>query len=961
MCDDINGDNGDMVNEIYGAGVKRGRSDLVPAVSPAGNGFTSLVSNNGVTSGKIDNDSQAPPAKRAQRPKRIIQPMDLDEEGPINGAATSTGAVQNGGIPKKVVKRSKPRKLPVPVSEVHIWDVLGRINAGLSVSDWLAMDKDAARDLADGLRDLSSKRPQRSKRHMLNRESRIKAMQNVGIGVVNAVDQDGDDEGADSYSGGEEDSEYYSEADSIGYDIEESTDGVSIGTIDSVYVTDDGGESDLDDAVSIYRYPYDLDRMRASSPMRGVVKINGHPIEAIFDTGASVSVIGSHWVKKLSLVPNGDTLQLVGFDNKKASVKSNVVMDVPVEVGGMLRPEHMCVQEHPENSRLCLLGVTWFKAYGIEIDLINATIKVPSTRGAIKLKCYTSHVSGDLVQRNDARLLPVTTGGMSLNERFVRVNQEAARRKTESSKQIFMVESSQKYTETYTEDLIPQAIQDDSLICQQVKKNDVIYDEDNIAVGVPDVLAGVVQKYKHCFSEVSGLTRIKDFQMNILLKEDAQPVRSKPFRISWEDEDALNEYIDEMLSLNLISKSDGVWTSSCFMVPKKDGSKRCVIDYRRLNKLIVPTNFPGCTVAELTEATADATVFTSCDCASGYHQLEINPEHANYTGFICKRGVFKFNVLPMGISIGCWEYNRVVSEIFKEYIGKFILVFLDDVLCFSRNMEEHERHLELMFQACEKYNLKLKRKKCFFGQDSVEYLGHRIGKQGSHPGERNVEKIKNFPSCTDVSSVKSFLGMTGFFRKYIRGYSEIVACLTKLTRKGVPFIWGDEQETAFLTLKKALCTAPILVFPDRNKVQVLSCDASNLALGAILSQVDSWDTMANERVIAYASRGLRGPERNYHIHHLEALAVVWSINYFSHYLKGRRFLLITDHSSLVYIFKPSKNTAKLSRWCAAVMEYSFDIIFRPGKRNIADSLSRTIVPVEKFKKSLDDESPIIVV
>jgi hypothetical protein len=384
------------------------------------------------------------------------------------------------------------------------------------------------------------------------------------------------------------------------------------------------------------------------------------------------------------------------------------------------------------------------------------------------------------------------------------------------------------------------------------------------------------------------------------------------------------------------------------------------VHYSKANAMIVQTNFPTCTISELTEATANARFYTSCDCTSGYHQLALEDEEsAEITGFVTKRGCFRFKVLPMGISVGCSEYQRVMSSIFSEYIGKFILVFLDDVLVFSRTLEEHKEHLELMFKACEKYNLKLKRKKCFFAQDSVEYLGHQIGRQGTTPGERNIEKIKNFPSCTDVAAVKSWLGLTGFFRKYVPGYGSIVACLTKLTRKGVPFVWGDEQEEAFRKLKKALCTAPILVLPDREKVQVLSVDASHLGLGAVLSQVDDRETRSNERVVAYASRGLRSAEARYHIHHLEALAVVWGITYFKHYLKGRRFILITDHSSLVYIFRPPKQSNKLSRWAAAVLDYEFDIVFRAGIENLADPLSRSI-PIEQFKSSMDREPLKIV-
>lgn len=371
-----------------------------------------------------------------------------------------------------------------------------------------------------------------------------------------------------------------------------------------------------------------------------------------------------------------------------------------------------------------------------------------------------------------------------------------------------------------------------------------------------------------------------------------------------------------------------------------------------------------CTVSELTESTAGAQYFTSLDLSSGYHQLEINPntDARSITGFITKRGVFQYKVLPMGISIGCAEFQRVISTIFKDYIGIWAYVFLDDILVYSNTLEEHKEHLKLMFEACRKANLKLKRKKCHFGKDSVEYLGHQIGRNGTTPGERNVAKVLNFPPCTSVSEVKSFLGLGSFMRKYMPNYSSEVASLTKLTRKGAKFEWGEEQQEAFDKVKNMLCSAPVLAYPDKNKVQVLSVDASTHGLGAVLSQVDDLNMGGEEKIVAYASRGLRGAERNWHIHELEAFAVVWGMNHFKHYLKGKRFLLYTDHHSLIYIFKPNKVTPKLTRWCAAVLDYQFDIIFRAGKLNIADPLSR--LPIEDWKIMMDEmneDEPIKIV
>jgi hypothetical protein len=262
-------------------------------------------------------------------------------------------------------------------------------------------------------------------------------------------------------------------------------------------------------------------------------------------------------------------------------------------------------------------------------------------------------------------------------------------------------------------------------------------------------------------------------------------------------------------------------------------------------------------------------------------------------------------------------------------------------------MEEHAVQLSLMFEACKKANLKLKRKKSFIGEPSVEYLGHILGAAGSSPCERNIEKIKVFPAPLNVSEVRSFHGLSGYYRKYVPGYATVAAPLTRLTRKNTTFKWCQDEQEAFENLKIALISAPILTYPDRNKVQVLSVDASNIGLGAVLSQVDDWETMANEKVISYASKAVRGPTANLSIHHLESLAAVWAVVHYKHYLKGRRFILITDCSSLLYTFKKSEVTPKLNRWAACLLDYDFDLRYRSGVLNTSDLLSRRIIELER--------------
>ncbi|CEP07422.1 hypothetical protein, partial, partial [Parasitella parasitica] len=748
---------------------------------------------------------------------------------------------------------------------------LAQLDAGLSVLDWVAIDKDAAKDLVDGLKDLRKQRPRRTRRHLAEVEA-IEVPNRVND-VAHIADEDDD-----SFS-----SSLYYDSNGEGSDSTGST----------------GDDLDLDDTKSVYRYPYDLSKMKWSSPLKAEVSINGKRVVACFDTGGSISVISKKLCEELGLVVNGDTLQLVGFDNNASGSRADIVMDVPISIQGHIRPDHMCVQ-NDATGELLILGVPWFQAYGVELDIARSIIKVPTTSGVIKLQGFTSHV-------------PVL-----------------------NSKEVYKIELAKKYSKSLEEDLIPDT-----------GEEGVVFSESNVTEGVPEFLKQVVEEFKHTFSEVSGLTKIKGYKMRIQLIEGAEPIRSKCFRLTWEDEDALNQYIDEMLELDLIEEADGTWSSAAFLVGKKDGAKRCVIDYRRLNKLIVQSYFPTPTVAELTELTAGMNYFSCFDASSGYHQLEIDPNDKlsrDVTGFITKRGVFRYKVLPMGMSVGGSEFQKCMNDIFKDLVGVCLAIFYDDVLCYSKTKEEHEMHLRLLFKAAEKANLKFKRKKCHFGQDCVEYLGHIIGSKRARPGDRNIEKIKNFPACQDVSQLKSFLGLTGFFRKFTPNYAVVAADLVKLTRKGVRFVWGKEQQEAFDKLKQIQCSKPVLAFPDREKFQILTVDGSSSGLGCVLTQVakENIETRKEEQVIGYGSRSLRGAERNWHIHEVEAFAVVWAIQFYKHYLRGRKFLLVTDHSSLVYLFKPTKQSPKLTRWCASVMEYDFDIMYKPGPDNIADPLSRCI-------------------
>lgn len=613
-------------------------------------------------------------------------------------------------VKKKTVRR-RVQRYPVNIKKKKIWSKLLSVDAGISIGEWVYHDDEAANEIINGIRHLREvKREEKKKKRRAAATLRNNNVIDGDTTNINNNAMDIDSPAAiinevlvedEYYSAGSSSFSSRGDYDDEGYTISDTEENVSIISA-SAYSTNDSTDGlELDDTESVYKYPYNLEEMKTSSPLRGVVTVNGIQFKAYFDTGASVSIIGSNLVKRLGLVPNGDKLKLVGFNASKGPMHSNIVMDVPVSINGKIRPEHMCVDES-DDSNLCLLGLPWFKNYGITLDPQRSLVNVPTTDGIMKIKVHSKQY-----------------------DEYNRTGLKA--------KKIYQVQSEQKFTNNFIDDLLEKEYDEDRV---PTKINGVLgeiaYDESNICVGVREELKEVIEKYKNCFSEISGLSKIKGYQMDIYLKENFVPVRNAPYRLSWSDQDILESYVQEMLDLDLIEKSMGTWTSSLFLIDKKEGgSKRVVVDLRKANEQIVKTNYPVATVSELTEATSTAKIFSAFDATSGYFQLEINPEHREITGFITKSGTYRYKVCPQGITTGVPEYSRVICDIFKDYVGLFVYSFLDDILVFSDNVEDHAKHLELVFQACERSNLKLKRKKSVIGVSHVEYLGHVIGADGT--------------------------------------------------------------------------------------------------------------------------------------------------------------------------------------------------------------------------------------
>ncbi|KAG2208342.1 hypothetical protein INT45_012431 [Circinella minor] len=469
-------------------------------------------------------------------------------------------------------------------------------------------------------------------------------------------------------------------------------------------------------------------------------------------------------------------------------------------------------------------------------------------------------------------------------------------------------------------------------------------DEEKAIDELPKELQHTLEQFKDIFYENSGLGRVTIAEHHIPTTTD-NPIRSKPFRLSWEEEKHLREEVKTMLELGLIRPSTGRYSSPVFFVRKANGKLRLVVDYRALNKQSVVENYPLPHIDTLLSSLASngpPVYFSTLDAAQGYWQIKMGNDSIEKTGFICSAGTFVFNVMPFGLASAAATFQRTMTTLLSSYIGDFVQVFIDDIIVYSCSLEEHCRHLQLVFDACRSVNLRLRQEKCVFAAKKVEYLGHTVSAAGVEPNKKNVEKLLSMKAPVDRKGIRSVLGMAGFYRRFVPLYAKVAEPLSCLLKKEKDFVWGKDQEKSFLALKQALTQPPVLSFPDQHQKQILTTDGSGQGLSAILSQVPLEG--GEETVVAYTSRVVRGAEKSYAATHLEALALVWACNKFRHYLAGREFLVRTDHSCLRFIFGPHSKppSPKIQRWAAALMEFNFTVEYIKGENNPADALSRLL-------------------
>ncbi|KAL6277398.1 hypothetical protein ACE6H2_020999 [Prunus campanulata] len=469
-----------------------------------------------------------------------------------------------------------------------------------------------------------------------------------------------------------------------------------------------------------------------------------------------------------------------------------------------------------------------------------------------------------------------------------------------------------------------------------------IIDTQEITLNLEDV--PIVREFPDVFpDDLPGLPPQRETEFTIELLPGTNPIYQAPYRMAPAELRELKIQLQELVDLGFIRPSVSPWGAPVLFVKKKDGTMRLCIDYRQLNKVTVRNRYPLPRIDDLFDQLRGAKYFSKIDLRSGYHQLRVREEDVPKTAFRTRYGHYEFLVMPFGLTNAPAAFMDLMNRVFRPYLDRFVIVFIDDILVYSKTLEGHKKHLRSVLRTLRRTELYAKFSKCQFWLDRVEFLGHVISAEGIYVDPRKIEAVVNWVQPTSVTEIRSFLGLAGYYRRFVEGFSVIAAPLSRLTRKDVQFEWTEECEQSFQELKKRLTTAPVLALPDNSGNFVIYSDASLQGLGCVLMQHD--------RVIAYASRQLKKHEQNYPTHDLELAAVVFALKIWRHYLYGETCQIFTDHKSLKYIFTQKELNLRQRRWMELIKDYDCTIEYHPGRANVvADALSRsTNASIAHFK------------
>lgn len=463
-------------------------------------------------------------------------------------------------------------------------------------------------------------------------------------------------------------------------------------------------------------------------------------------------------------------------------------------------------------------------------------------------------------------------------------------------------------------------------------------------------------EFSDIFQLESDKSTVNNFYQQELNVQDNFPVYNKNYRLPQSQKIEINDQVQKLLKNDLIEICTSNYNSPLIVVPKKsiDGNRkwRMCVDYRALNRKLIPDKFPLPRIDEILDGLGNAKYFSVVDLYSGYHQIPITENSRKYTAFTADIGHYQWKVLPFGLNIAPASFMRMMTLAFSGLTPEKCFIYMDDVIVIGLNENNHINNLRKIFEVCGKFNLKLNPQKCEFFKTEIAFLGHKCTSNGLLPDPYKIQCVKNYPVPKNKDEAKRFVAFANYYRRFIENFSGLTRCITKLTGKRVDFVWTKQCQVAFDTVKQKLMSPQILAYPDFSKPFKITVDASHLAVGAVLTQNHN----GFDRPIAFISRTFKKGELNKAIIEKELIAIHFAITTFRPYVYGNKFEVLTDHKPLIYLYSLKNPTSRLARMRLDLEEYNYSISHISGKDNVvADALSR--IEIEDLK-NVYEEYPI---
>ncbi|MGH0117755.1 UNVERIFIED_CONTAM: hypothetical protein FKN15_039051 [Acipenser sinensis] len=448
-------------------------------------------------------------------------------------------------------------------------------------------------------------------------------------------------------------------------------------------------------------------------------------------------------------------------------------------------------------------------------------------------------------------------------------------------------------------------------------------------------LRQLIEEFRDVFSKVPGRTNIIE---HAIITPPGVRVRQRPYRIPESRRSVMRREVEDMLELGVVQPSQSEWCSPVVMVPKKDGTTRFCVDFRRVNAISKFDAYPMPRVDELLDRLGKARYLSTLDLTKGYWQIPLESSSREKTAFATPDGLFHFQTMPFGLHGAPATFQRLMDRVLSPH-HQYASAYIDDVVIFSSTWEEHLVRLASVLQSLREAGLTANLGKCAFGHQETQYLGFIMGNGRVKPVTTKVQALVDAPVPRTKAQVRSLLGLAGYYRRFIPEFATIVSPLTDLTKKSAPNLvkWTGQCQGAFDLIKQLLSQAPALISPDFNREFLLQTDASDVGLGAVLSQ----EVDGVEHPVLYLSRKLLPRERNYAVIEKECLAIKWAVDSLRYYLLGRPFTLVTDHAPLKWLHTMRDTNARITRWSLALQPFNFVVKHRAGKEHLnADFFSR---------------------